>query len=86
MVSKLRNHASAQCKVITSEEQIIFRSYSTDVIIGNKLPNGKYLLEVTGLYSMTTRKQIGWFLREYFPTLAFADVKGAFEKGQKLLA
>jgi len=48
----------------------VLQSYSTDVII---VEDG--LLECTGLYSMTTRKHISAFLREYYPDINFYDVK-----------
>lgn len=48
----------------------ILQSYATDVII---VDDG--LLECTGLYSMTTRKHISAFLREYYPNISFYDVK-----------
>ena len=35
-------------------------------------------LYVSGLYSATTRKQIGYFLKEYVPQLNYYDIKCAY--------
>lgn len=79
-IKRLSNHKSAQCEVrIGTDGVIIFRSYVTDVIIATPIEDNRYELECSGLYSMTTRKQIGWFLREYFPQITFADIKKACE-------
>lgn len=73
---KLNNHAYANCNVIkTADDEIHFISYTTTVIIIDR--NG--YLACNGLYSMTTRKQIGWFLKEYAPNLNYHDVKKAYE-------
>lgn len=48
-------------KHIYEDGTIILRSYSTDVI--EISPEG--WLSVFGLYSATTIKHIGWFMREY---------------------
>ena len=69
---KLKNHPYAQCSVrVHLDGSIVFTSYSTVVIYINK--DG--WLYVTGLYSATTRKQIGWFLKEYVPQLDYYDIK-----------
>ena len=74
MVRSLRYMPYAQAKVwdgsMKGYEQIILTSYSTDVII----VTGNYM-RCTGLYSMTTRKHISAFLREYYPHISFYDVK-----------
>ena len=32
-------------------------------------------LFLTGLYSATTRKHIGYFLKEYYPDLCYQDIR-----------
>ena len=66
----LRDHASAQCHVRIQGDTVEFWSYYTMVI--RLTPD---TVECTGLYSATTRKQIGWFLKEYAPRYCFQDMK-----------
>ena len=69
---KLKNHPYAQCSVRELiDGSVVFTSYYTDVIYIDK--DG--WLYVSGLYSATTRKQIGWFLKEYVPQLNYYDIK-----------
>lgn len=75
----LKNHASAQARVLTTENGLVLYSYNTEVI---KLENG--WLQCYGLYSMTTRKHIGWFLREYLPQFSFQDIKLLYNAGMKM--
>lgn len=42
-------------------------------------------VECTGTYSQTTRKQIGWFLKEYMPHLNYFDMKSIVGKGMVLV-
>ncbi len=49
----------------------VLQSYATDVIYVDR----QGLLECTGLYSMTTRKHISAFIREYYSNISFYDVK-----------
>lgn len=78
MIRKLTDHKASQCHVEINEfGNIYFYSYATMVI---SVKEG--WLTCTGLYSMTTRKQIGWFLREYFPSLSFQFVKSLYENGE----
>lgn len=80
MRKRLNNHASAQCHVVIDKEGIHFISYTTRVIsIVRKA--GERLVECTGTYSATTRKQIGWFLKEYAPDLSYYDMKAIVGKG-----
>lgn len=74
-IRKLKDHQYSQCKVALSANEIIFTSYTTEVIRASMDGKGGYIISCTGLYSTTTRKQIGWFLNEYFPTLNFHDIK-----------
>lgn len=69
---KLKNHPYAQCSVRELiDGSVVFTSYNTDVIYIDK--DG--WLYVSGLYSATTRKQIGYFLKEYVPQLDYYDIK-----------
>lgn len=44
-----------------------------------------WTLVCTGTYSATTRKQIGWFLKEYFGNVAYQDIKFIVETGHTCL-
>ena len=69
---KLKNHPYSNCSVrVLLDGSIVFTSYNTDVIYIDK--DG--WLYVRGLYSATTRKQIGYFLKEYVPKLFYQDIK-----------
>ena len=71
-IMKLKNHPYAQCLVREQiDGSVVFTSYNTDVIYIDK--DGQ--LYVSGLYSATTRKQIGYFLKEYVPVLNYYDIK-----------
>ena len=71
-IRKLKDHPYAQCCVIDDGRQKILRSYETDVIIFN--PHTGVLI-CTGLYSMTTRKHISYFLNEYLPIIDYKTIK-----------
>ena len=74
-IMKLKNHPYAQCSVrVLLDGSIVFTSYKTDVIYVDK--DG--WLYVSGLYSATTRKQIGYFLKEYVPALSYQDIKSIY--------
>ena len=69
---KLKNHPYAQCSVrVLLDGSVIFTSYNTDVIY---IDNDGWLY-VSGLYSATTRKQIGYFLKEYVSHLNYYVIK-----------
>lgn len=71
----LKNHAYSQCFVrIYENGDVDFISYTTLVLSIRYAKNGR-TVECTGLYSATTRKQIGWFLREYAPDLSYYQIK-----------
>lgn len=77
---KLTNHKSAQCHVSIEDNGIInFISYTTLVIQAVPSDFGGYVLYCTGTYSQTTRKQIGWFLKEYFGDVSYYDMKRCAE-------
>ena len=71
--AKVRNYADID------RDLIILQSYQTDVII---IENG--WLTCTGLYSMTTRKHISAFMREYGNGFTFHDVKRCYERHERL--
>ena len=78
---KLKNHPYAQCSVqVHLDGSVVFRSYSTVVIYIDE--DG--WLYVTGLYSATTRKQIGYFLKEYVPALSYQDIKSLYYNNRVL--
>lgn len=80
MIKRLKNHQYAQCRVIIDGENIDFISYATRVI-SIRFRDGQRMIECTGTYSATTRKQIGWFCREYLPTLGYYSMKAIAGKG-----
>lgn len=79
---RLTDHRSANCCVRVYENgDICFQSYATDVLY---YVNATGFLYCTGTYSQTTRKQIGWFLKEYFPNFSYHDAKAAYESDCKI--
>ena len=83
MVKRLRFMPYAQAVVKDygdiDEDLIVLQSYETDVII---IRDG--WMHCTGLYSMTTRKHISAFMREYGNGYTFRDVKECYENGWNL--
>ena len=72
---KLKNHPYSNCSVRELiDGSVVFTSYNTDVIYIDK----SGWLYVSGLYSATTRKQIGYFLKEYAPFLNYYDIKNLY--------
>lgn len=63
MKKTLSAHPYSQCSVIVTEDQITFVSYATPVVIIDK--QGYVHALPAFSCSATTRKQVGWFLREY---------------------
>lgn len=79
----LKDHKSAQCSVrVYDNRDVVFQSYATDVIYYRHSTGMVYC---TGTYSATTRKQIGWFLREYFPMLSYRDMSNCVANGDTIL-
>ena len=73
---RLRDMSYAQCGVKIDEHgAITFISYDTKVIIIDPLG----WMTCTGTYSQTTRKQIGFFLKEYAPNVGYYDAKRCYE-------
>ena len=78
---KLKNHPYAQCSVrVDLDGSVVFTSYNTDVIYIDK----EGWLYVTGLYSATTRKQIGYFLHEYLPELTYQEINNLYYNNRVL--
>ena len=74
-IKKLANHPYSQCHVeIAPNGEIYFFSYVTLVCH----IDSEGWLECTGTYSQTTRKQIGWFLKEYAPAMNYHMVKHVY--------
>ena len=71
MTKKLTAHPYANARIEITDTATVFVSYSTAVIAIDR--NG--WASISGLYSMTTRKQIGWFLKEYAPAITFQMMK-----------
>ena len=77
---KLANHPYAKCHVGIEPGLIVLVSYTTPVIFLTE-KNGCRFVECTGTYSQTTRKQIGYFLKEYAPDLTYQAVKAIVGQG-----
>ena len=75
-IKKLTDHRYSQCHVeIAPDGGVSFFSYVTLVCH----IDAEGWLECTGTYSQTTRKQIGWFLKEYAPAMNYQMVKQAYQ-------
>lgn len=84
---KLTNHKSAHCQVLIEDNGTInFISYTTLVIQAVPHISGQYELFCTGTYSATTRRQIGWFLKEYFDDVSYYDMKKCAEDGAGIMS
>lgn len=81
MKRNLVNHPYSNCHVEIENDRIVFVSYTTAVIFITHR-NGRRFVECTGTYSATTRKQIGYFLREYAPDLCYYDMKRIAGEGE----
>lgn len=83
-MKRLENHPYAQCGVIENNDgSLVFVSYTTAVIFLNEKTG---TVECSGTYSPTTRKQIGYFLKEYMPALCYHDMKAIAGKGEFKIA
>lgn len=72
---KLVGHEKAQATVFHHNGQDTLWSYNTPVLF--VYADGWVVC--TGLYSATTRRHIGWFLKELYPMISFADIKAMVE-------
>ena len=61
------------------KDKRVLQSYETDVVIVNE-----GWISCTGLYSMTTRKHISAFLREYYPAISFQTIKTLAQTGDSM--
>jgi hypothetical protein len=75
MARKLSNHPYANCEILNIEGGVALKSYQTIVAT---IENG--VLRVHGLYSATTRRHIGAFVKEY-ANLAYRTAKRLYEDG-----
>lgn len=77
MIRRFEAHKSAQCYIKEYDNgNKVLVSYRTEVVIIEE-----NWLEVTGLYSRTTIRHIGWFMRELGYDYYFA--KQLFNDGMK---
>ena len=76
MITRLKNHSQANCYVEILEDGVRLISYTTPVC-----EIRSEVLVVFGLYSMTTRKHIGYFLKEFAPYLNYQIAKKCYEEG-----
>lgn len=88
---KLKNHeyAQAHVEIENDGDSIIYRlvSYQTHVATVHETAAG-WFLDCYGLYSMTTRRHIRWFLDDIGSPFTFQDAKcsaqtGTIAKGYK---
>ena len=84
MIKKLRDHKQAQCHVEHKNNRIEFWSYNT-MVVEVQYDGVLKVINCNGLYSMTTRKQIGWFLNEYIPELNYYNIKDSYFKGYSII-
>lgn len=84
-IRKLKNHeyAQAHVEIENDDDSIIYRlvSYKTHVATVTETAAG-WFLDCYGLYSMTTRKHIGWFLSDINSPFTFNDAKCSVETGR----
>ena len=80
VIKKLKDHQYAQCHVETDGKWYYLYSYNT-LVLAIKYNREEKIATVTrtGLYSMTTRKHISWFLKEYFPFISYAEIRDRCE-------
>jgi len=77
----LKSHPYANCKIIITDEYIYLKSYNTIIL---KYCITDYTLSVSGLYSSTTRKHIGYWLKEVLPGVSYSQVKKAYENNYSI--
>ena len=91
IIRKLNNHPYANCRVyehkVTSKDtdnfirRWVLCSYKTFVLDVTETSAG-WFLECHGLYSMTTRRHISWFLDDIGSPFTFHDAKRSAETGR----
>lgn len=81
MIKKLERMPYAQAKVIVGEKLKTLVSYQTAVAT----ITSEGWLTVNGLYSMTTRRHISAFVKEYAPAItSFETIKFLARTGMKM--
>lgn len=70
----------AQAHVRIYDDEIFLISYATLVAEITTDKAGERWLRIHGLYSMTTRRHISAFLKEYCPTISYYTAKDCYEK------
>ncbi len=76
---KFNDHQSAAARIILHDDSSVsLLSYKT--VVAYVSSDG--WLTINGLYSMTTRKHIGWFMKEY--DLDYATARALFENHQTM--
>lgn len=94
-IRKLKNHPYAQCKVFEtvitdpdcghiSMRRWVLRSYETDVVLVRETDT-EWQLTCYGTYSQTTRKHIGWFLRDIGSPFTYYSAKRSFENASDIV-
>ena len=93
-IRKLHNHPYANCKVIETEtcdnetgeviKRWVLRSYTTDVVLVRETST-MWELTCYGTYSQTTRRQIGWFLKDIGSPFTYYSAKRSFEHNSDII-
>lgn len=89
MTRKLKEHEYANARVEIDEGvKIVLYSYATPVIICERVytPHEQWAIYCTGTYTQTTRKHIGYFLKEFFPHLSYYDMKSIAGTGKAIIS
>lgn len=79
-IKKLANHPYSQCEVIIDNYGTRLVSYGWYTAVGVDAEG--WLSARNPHYSATTCKQVGWFLREYFPNITYQFVKRLYENDE----
>lgn len=78
-IIKLKNHeyARAHVEIENDRDGVVYRlvSYSTHVATVRSTKDGGWFLDCYGLYSMTTRRHISWFLDDINSPFTYQDAK-----------
>lgn len=81
---RLNNHPYAQCHIEPAGDAIVFVSYTTPVVV---IDGDGYIAALpTYRCTPTTRKQVGWFLREYSQGVDYHMLRAATEGGHAIHA
>lgn len=82
-LERLDGHKQANAHIIRENNNIILVSYSTAILWYDTMENTVYC---SGLYSMTTRKHIGWFMNQFFNNkYNYHDIKYIYNNNLSLL-